>query len=625
MVWGVCRRVLHYHHDAEDAFQATFLVLVRKAASVEPKEMVANWLYGVAHQTALKARSVAARRKERERQVVEMPEPAVEEQEVWHDLQPLLDQELSRLPDKYRVPLVLCDLEGKTRKEAARQLGWPEGTIAGRLATARKMLARRLARRGMALSAATLAAVLSHNAASACVPLAVVATTIQAATLLAAGQTAAGGLISVKVAALTEGVLKTMLLTKLKFASVLILAFALTAGCGTIILLPAPLARAQTKEKKEGISTRTGNEKEKTDDAREHKSTTLKLDGQAAFAAWSPDGKLMAKVKILDGQVAFAAWSPDGKLMATLSTRPEKEGKNTGFATLKLWDMQSGKLKHCFGETKLAHIMNARIGFSPDSATVAYCALIPSEDAPTKVAQELQLWDTQKGEVKRTIKMDYSGTVPTFAFSPNGKTLAVSWGTDAFGRLEAGARLFDTKTGEEHKVLKGHKSGIVSAVAFSPDGKWLATGGDENDQTIRLWDTQTAKAIQSFEGVTGGSHCLAFSPDSKLLASGGGEGVRLWEVRTGTAGQPLKNAGFVNAITFSPDRKLIATAGSVWKDTKAKGEVKVWDAKTSELLRTWNNTSGDSIAFTPDSQSLSVLLGDKQTVMLLRVSGEADR
>jgi RNA polymerase sigma factor (sigma-70 family) len=214
MVWGVCRRVLHHHHDAEDAFQATFLVLVRKAASVEPKEMLGNWLYGVAYQTALKARSVAARRKGRERQVVEMPEPAVEE-EVWHDLQPLLDQELSRLPDKYRVPIVLCDLEGKTRKEAARQLGWPEGTVAGRLATARTMLARRLARRGVALSGGTLAVVLSHSAATACVPPAVVSSTIRAATALAAGQAAATGLISVKVAALTEGVMKSMLLSKL--------------------------------------------------------------------------------------------------------------------------------------------------------------------------------------------------------------------------------------------------------------------------------------------------------------------------------------------------------------------------------------------------------------------------
>src|SRR6201984_1597611 len=120
MVWGVCRRLLP-HHDAEDAFQATFLVLVRKAASVRPREMVANWLYGVVHRGALHSRRTTARRRSRERQVTPMPEPGVAEQEPWHDLLPLLDQELARLPDKYRVAIVLSDLEGKTRKEAARQ------------------------------------------------------------------------------------------------------------------------------------------------------------------------------------------------------------------------------------------------------------------------------------------------------------------------------------------------------------------------------------------------------------------------------------------------------------------------------------------------------------------------
>src|SRR5262245_43824306 len=101
MVWGVCRRVLRDHHDVEDAFQATFLVLVRKAASIASRELLANWLYGVAYQTARNARALAARRQQRERQVTEMPEPAVTEPDGWHDLQPLLDQELSHLPDKY--------------------------------------------------------------------------------------------------------------------------------------------------------------------------------------------------------------------------------------------------------------------------------------------------------------------------------------------------------------------------------------------------------------------------------------------------------------------------------------------------------------------------------------------
>src|SRR5207244_3033628 len=125
MVLGVCLRVLRRHADAEDAFQATFLVLARKAASVVPREMLPNWLYGVAQQTAVRARAAAARRRAREKQVTHTPEPAAKPPAPWDDLEPLLDEELSKLPDKYRVPVVLCDLEGKTRKQAAGQLGWP--------------------------------------------------------------------------------------------------------------------------------------------------------------------------------------------------------------------------------------------------------------------------------------------------------------------------------------------------------------------------------------------------------------------------------------------------------------------------------------------------------------------
>jgi RNA polymerase sigma factor (sigma-70 family) len=287
MVWGVCRRVLPNYHDAEDAFQATFLVLVRKAVTVEPREMVPNWLYGVAYQTALKARSVAARRKKRERQVVEMPEPAFEEREVWHDLQPLLDQELSRLPDKYRVPIVLCDLEGKTRKEAARQLGWPEGTVAGRLATARKMLARRMARRGVALSGGALAAVLSGKAASAGVPPSVVSSTIKAVTLVAAGQAAATGVISIKVAALTEGVMKAMLISKLKAVSAVVLIVGFL-GTGATVFTHCKAAGQNGKA--------PGNEKQLADSAQ--KTDTPRKEAELPdLGFYPPDKRLLGKQK----------------------------------------------------------------------------------------------------------------------------------------------------------------------------------------------------------------------------------------------------------------------------------------------------------------------------------------
>jgi hypothetical protein len=208
--------------------------------------MVANWLYGVARQTALKARATVARRKAREKQVTVMPEPEAVREDLWHDLEPLLDQELSCLPDKYRVPIVLCDLGGKTRREAARQLGVPDGTLAARLARARGLLARRLSRHGLAVSGGALAAVLARNVASAGVPASVVSATLKAASLLAVGQAAAAGLISAKVVALTQGVLRTMLLTKLKMATALLLAVAVS-GAGGLLYQTQAAGRADTR------------------------------------------------------------------------------------------------------------------------------------------------------------------------------------------------------------------------------------------------------------------------------------------------------------------------------------------------------------------------------------------
>jgi RNA polymerase sigma factor (sigma-70 family) len=238
MVWGVCRRVLRNHQDAEDAFQATFLVLVRKAACVKPREMVVNWLYGVAHRTALKARATAAKRAARERRLMDLPEPeAAPAKDVWSDLRPFLDQELSRLPDKYRSTILLCDLEGKSRKEAACRLKIPEGTLSSRLTTARAKLARRLARHGLAVSGGALAVVLSEKAASGAVPPVVLSCTIRTATLVAAGTGAAVGVIPAQVAALIQGVLTSMLLNKLKtLALVSLLVCLLGGGLGASLL-----------------------------------------------------------------------------------------------------------------------------------------------------------------------------------------------------------------------------------------------------------------------------------------------------------------------------------------------------------------------------------------------------
>jgi len=289
MVWGVCRRLLRSHHDAEDAFQATFLILVRKAASIQPMAMVGNWLYGVAHQTAVKARAVADKRSVRERQVTEMPEPQLVKQDLWHDLQPLLDEELSRLPDKYRAVIVLCDVEGKTRKEVARQLECPEGTVGGRLARARTMLAKRLARRGVTVSGSVLGAILSAQAVSASVPATVVCSTIQATTLFAAGN---AGVISANVAALTEGVLKAKFLSKLKAVT----AFLLITSMVTLIsamLVWGQTRPASTKDKGNSVAKPAAKAEKQAAQAQPKNPTKNFTNSIGMKFVWIPPGSFI--------------------------------------------------------------------------------------------------------------------------------------------------------------------------------------------------------------------------------------------------------------------------------------------------------------------------------------------
>jgi RNA polymerase sigma-70 factor (ECF subfamily) len=230
MVLGVCRRVTGHPQDAEDAFQAAFLVLARKAASIRPREHLARWLYGVAYKTALKARTAAARRRARERQVRAMPQPPARP-EPSDDLRPALDRELSRLPEKYRLPVVLCELEGRTCKEAARQLGVSEGVVSVRLVRARAKLAERLSRQVLGLSAGALVAVLTGDAVAA-VPAPLVSSTVRAAVVFAAGR-AATNAAPAGVTALAEAVLGAMRLAKLKAAAavaVAVLGIGLAAG-----------------------------------------------------------------------------------------------------------------------------------------------------------------------------------------------------------------------------------------------------------------------------------------------------------------------------------------------------------------------------------------------------------
>ncbi|VTS03180.1 sigma-70 family rna polymerase sigma factor : RNA polymerase sigma factor, sigma-70 family OS=Singulisphaera acidiphila (strain ATCC BAA-1392 / DSM 18658 / VKM B-2454 / MOB10) GN=Sinac_4264 PE=4 SV=1: Sigma70_r2: Sigma70_r4_2: PSCyt2: PSCyt2 [Gemmata massiliana] len=266
MVLGVCRRVAGDYTTADDAFQATFLVLARRAASVRPRERVGSWLYGVAYRTALKARMVLARRRSREKQVDVMPEPtAPSAVPAWSDLQIVIDEELARLPDKLRLPVVLCDLEGRPQREVAKHLNVPAATLATRLASARRTLAARLTRRGVALSGGALAGLLEQHASASAVPH-TLATGVVRAVESGATQGALNSLVSAQAVHLSEGVIRMMMIAKLKAVAVLAaVALALTTGLG-VGLVPAAAGDqpATTNEpnatKKAPVTTESVNE-----------------------------------------------------------------------------------------------------------------------------------------------------------------------------------------------------------------------------------------------------------------------------------------------------------------------------------------------------------------------------
>jgi RNA polymerase sigma factor (sigma-70 family) len=216
MVLAVCRRILRNPHDADDAFQATFMVLVRKAASIAQPELLGNWLYGVAYRVAVKARANVARRTQHERRapVIPLEDPLLDV--TSRELRTVLDAELDRLPEKYRAPLVLCYLEGKTNEEAARVLGWPTGSMSGRLLRAKELLRKRLVHRGMAFSAGVFALLLSKSTAAAAVPDSLLDGTVRGAVWFAKATPAAASVLSPSVSALADEVLEAMRLTGLK-------------------------------------------------------------------------------------------------------------------------------------------------------------------------------------------------------------------------------------------------------------------------------------------------------------------------------------------------------------------------------------------------------------------------
>jgi RNA polymerase sigma factor (sigma-70 family) len=225
MVLGICRRLLNSSHDVDDAFQATFLILVRKAPAIGDGERVANWLYGVAYRVAVRARAQAARTRARQRTLTDTPCEESPCCALAEEVRGLIDEEVSRLPARYRQAVVCCYFEGRTQEEAARVLGWPQGTVATRLNRARQILRNRLVRRGLPVSAGTLLGVLGKGTADASVPPLLIQTALRTAT-----RSLMGDALPAAVTALADGMVRQVALLRMTTLAIGVVSVALATG-----------------------------------------------------------------------------------------------------------------------------------------------------------------------------------------------------------------------------------------------------------------------------------------------------------------------------------------------------------------------------------------------------------
>jgi RNA polymerase sigma factor (sigma-70 family) len=574
MVLGICQRVLGDVHEAEDAFQATFLVLARKAGSIRRRDSAASWLCRVAYRLAVLARVRAAKRRALEREAREMARAHSQAPPAAGDLRLMLDDELDQLPRKYHAPLVLCYLQGKTHEEAARALRWPEGTVKGRLARAREMLRQRLARRGLVFAATLAGALVLEQTTAAALPAALVHATVKAA-LAGTAAPAAGGLISAEVAALVEGVTRTMFVTKLKIVAAVVLAVGLIGGSAGLVtrqVLAAqtvgPAGSLPDTEATELLALGKAPAPAKDKDKDSDKADDAKPDKDALQGH--------------TGAVLGLASSPDGKMIATASADK----------SVKLWAVAAKKETTTFqGHTGEV----TAVAFSPNGKLLA----------SGSVDNSVLVWDIATGKQLNAL-IGHTDAVTAVAITPDGKLLVSA-------SKDQSARLWDIATGKEIRQFKGHKD-TVTAVAISPDGRRLATAA--NDKTALVWDLATGKILSTLTSHNAEVTAVAFSPDAKTLATAGADKlVVLHAAATGKELAKLKgHTAAVRTVAFSPDGKKLASAG-------AGKNLKIWDVSTRKELATRKGHTGEinALAFSPDGKLLFTGSADK-TVRLWDVT-----
>lgn len=642
LVLGVGRRILHDQSAAEDVFQATFLVLAKKARSIRKQESLASWLYGIAHRLAVRAKAQAAKRQsvEQRGKKVTALEPSVEV--TWRELGAALDDELARLADKHRAPLILCYLEGLTQDEAARQLGWPTSTLRDRLARGRELLRDRLEARGFLLSTGLLATALSQSAASGLVSTSLLDATIEGAVAITMGETVAAG-FSAEAIVLAKGALQAMFLTKIKIATVLAMATGLLGISSGAVMksalakrqaavqeteqLEAPAKAAPVTERKpaaaktdlygdqlpEGAVARLGTLRQRAADS--HLALTADGNDIVTIGPLLTVRRFDARTGVLRAmhqlprEPAFWAWlSPHGTYVLTVN-----------FATpngyqLELWDTKMGVLT---GRLSLSGLQPESVSFSLDERLVA---VADSDNGTLRIL----MWDLKrsKSKVLWSEKKDPPNQYfePVVVFSATGNRL-VACHLDLILRcweVDGGRLLWESK-----------EKNWSPFVLFSPDGQSVVAPSGIGIEGLIFRDATTGKTIDGKRTPPKGAiYPIGFSPDGRFLAfEDGREGVILWEPGAaqvalhllrpsprGHAGLHHPNRMSTN-FAFTPDsRGFIRRFGAIER----------WDLNSGKPVYTdterWGHTEEVTrVIFSPDGKLLASSAKD-QTARLWDVA-----
>jgi RNA polymerase sigma factor (sigma-70 family) len=535
LVRSVCRQILRSDEDVEDAVQAVFLVLALKAGSIRRRNSLSSWLYGVAFKTAMSAHKTATRRHKHERRTKDRSSIEPETVAAGRELQAIVAQEVERLPEKYRAPFLLCCLEGRTKAEAARELGWKEGTVSGRLAEARRILRLRLARRGVALSALLCLGSLTTRALAGTK----LTDLASAAVLIAAGTPLKRTCLSSKVIALTREVARAMFLSSVKTGSGLLLLGVLTLGAAGNCLRgagsseeqiaasevrpaipPAPLLVDNLGDPlPEGATARIGSKRFRAD------STHI--------AAFSADGRWLGYGSG-DGHV-YVCEASSGKSLLEI----------------QLDDAQRGPV------TELL--------FSPDGKRLV-AGTFGSKILSVINLKTKKVLFTLPNAVRDQEHHGLDWQYPCSAFIQDGKTLVV-------GGKDGALRLWSLPDWKEQAVMKAEEEPVLS-LSITADGRTALVAHAEG--ALHFWDLVERRHIRKLDARLRYPHLTLISPDGKLFATETGSGKIELRDREGNNRFSLKVAAELVGLGFTSDSSSLRTADQ-------RGIITTWDVSTGKL------------------------------------------